>query len=221
MILSAGYGTRLKPYTDDVPKALVLYRNIPMINYQIERFKNIGVNELIVNAHHFSEQIVEHFLNNDFGIKCHVIVERDILGTGGGILNASEYLKDEESFFVINVDVDTDADLRRMMIHHDSVGPLATLAVQNRTTFRHLKFDHDMRFIGRGSEQVQDNYLNFAFNGIHIISGRMFDKGLEVKFDDILDIYTRVIKDGKEFVSGYDVGNSSFKDLGKIKNLLS
>ncbi|MEO8664520.1 MAG: sugar phosphate nucleotidyltransferase [Ignavibacteria bacterium] len=220
MILSAGYGTRLKPYTDELPKALVHYRNTPMIHYQIERLKNAGADEIIINAHHFSDQLADHFLKTDFGVKCNVIVEKEILGTGGGIINAGDFLKDEECFIVINVDVETDMDLRRMMICHDSLDPLATIAVQDRVTFRYLKFDDDMKLLGRGSPNVDEKNL-FAFNGVHIISGRIFNKGLKPVFEDIIKIYLDLTADKKEFVAGYDAGKSSFKDLGKLKNLLS
>ena len=220
MILSAGFGTRLKQYTETLPKALVLYRNIPMINYQIERLKKLGVDEIIVNAHHHSDKILEYFSRNKFGVKGYVIVEEEILGTGGGILNAGDFFKDEEYFLVMNVDIETDIDLQRMIIHNLSVNPFATIAVQKRRTRRYLEFDKEMKLIGRASDTSEKEDL-FAFNGIHIISGRIFKKGFEVKYEDILNIYFDVIKNGDEFISGYDAGDSQFKDLGKIENLLS
>lgn len=220
MILSAGFGTRLKQYTETLPKALVHYRNIPMINYQIERLKKLGVDEIVVNTHHHSNKIVDYFSQNHFGVDGYVIVEENILGTGGGILNAKEFFKDEDYFMVINVDIETDLDLQRMIIHHQSVNPFATIAVQKRRTKRYLEFDSEMRLTGRAHDK-SDEKNQFAFNGIHIISNRIFDKGFEVKYHDILNIYFEVMKDNKEFVSGYDAGESSFKDLGKIENLLS
>lgn len=220
MILSAGYGTRLKPYSDNLPKALVKYRNNPMINYQINRLKEAGADEIIINAHHFPKLLTEHFLKNNFGVKCSVIVEKNILGTGGGILNAVKFLKDEEYFLVINVDVDTNMDLRRIINYHESIQPFATIAVQKRSTLKYLSFDENMKLTGRGGEGIDEKNL-YGFNGIHIISNRIFNKGLKPKFEDILNIYFEVIADKKEFVAGYDAGSSSFKDLGKLKNLLS
>lgn len=179
MILSAGFGTRLKPHTDNLPKALVEYNKIPMVNYQIERLKKAGVNEIIVNAHHYSEKLLKYFSENDFGVKINVIVEEDILGTGGGILNAEKYLKDEEFFIVINVDVETDMSLTGMIEYHKSKNPFATIAVQKRNTKRYLEFDSQMNLIGRENKNSQKNNL-FAFNGIHIISTRIFYKGFEI-----------------------------------------
>ncbi|HMS64013.1 MAG TPA: sugar phosphate nucleotidyltransferase [Ignavibacteria bacterium] len=222
MILSAGFGTRLLPLTNDVPKALVKYKNIPMINYQIERLKNSGVNEIVVNAHHHSKKIIDYFSQNDFGIKINVIVEKEILGTGGGILNAFEYFQNEKSFLVINVDIDTDLNLSDLISFHDSGNSLATLAVQKRKSKKYLEFDSQNHLIGR--ENVNSNKENlFAFNGIHVISGRIYEKNIETEFKDILAVYFDIInnKNKSEYVCGFDSGKSTFKDIGKIENLNS
>jgi NDP-sugar pyrophosphorylase family protein len=220
MILAAGFGTRLKPYTDTKPKALVPYKGRPMIMHQIERLKDAGIEEIVVNAHHFSEQMREYFSAGTFGINGSLIVEEEILGTGGGIINAAELLKGSGSFLVINVDVDTDMDLKKMMKHHESVSPLATLAVQKRKSGRYLEFTSDMHLKCRENERSDKQFL-YAFNGIHIISERFLDMGLEEGFSDIIDLYLKATADGKHFVSGFDAGNCSFKDLGKPENLLN
>lgn len=220
MILSAGFGTRLYQYTENLPKALVEYRNVPMIKRQIERLKNIGVDEIVVNSHHFSDKLVEYFRNNTFGIDISLIIEDEILGTGGGILNTEDLFINENYFLVINVDVETDMDFERMIISHQSKNPFATLAVQKRNSVRKLEFDSEMKLTGRGTNRSERKNL-YSFNGIHIISNRIFKKGFEIKFEDIISLYLEVIKDGKEFISGYDAGDCSFKDLGKIEDLLS
>jgi len=218
MILSAGFGTRLAPYTDSLPKALIRHKNLPMINYQIEMLKKNGVNEIIVNAHHHYQKIIDYFSEFDFGINVNIIVENEILGTGGGILNASNYLKNEKFFIVINVDVETGLDLSGMIKYHKSFQPLATLAIQKRETKRYLEFDGQMNLKGRETDKSDKKNL-YAFNGIHIISNEIFKKNPEVKFEDILNIYFNLIKNGKGFVRGYDAGESSYKDLGKLENL--
>ncbi|MEO8209796.1 MAG: sugar phosphate nucleotidyltransferase [bacterium] len=220
MILSAGFGTRLIPYTNILPKALIKYQNIPMINYQIERLKNAGIKEIIVNAHHLPEKIIEYFSKNQFNLKINVIVEDEILGTGGGILNAEKFLKDEKFFLVMNVDIETDFEIGKIITHHKLHNPFATVVVQKRKTTKYLELDSGMKLVGRQNENSKEHNL-FAFNGIHIISNRIFKKGFKIKFEDILNIYFDVIKDKNEIVSGYDAGSSSFKDLGKIENLLS
>ncbi len=94
------------------------------------------------------------------------------------------------------------------------------LQFKKRLTTRHLTLDDDMKLVGRNYEHTDEKNL-YGFNGIHIISNRIFKKGLEIKFQGILEIYMDVIADKKEFVTGYDAGKSYFKDLGKLKNLFS
>ncbi|MEO6694217.1 MAG: sugar phosphate nucleotidyltransferase [Ignavibacteria bacterium] len=217
MILSAGFGTRLAPLTNNIPKALILHKNKPLVNYQIVHLKRYGVDEIIVNSHHHFEKIAKYFKENDFGVKVRVIVENEILGTGGGILNASEYFKNEKFFIVINVDVETDFDLTEMIKHHDSSSPLATLAIQKRVTKKFLEFDGKMYLTGREHPGSEKKNL-YAFNGIHIISCEIFNRKIEIGFKDIIDIYLDLITKG-DLVQGFDTGSCTFKDLGKRENL--
>ena len=217
MILSAGFGARLKPLTDSVPKALIEYKGTPMINYQVERMKKAGINEIIVNAHHHSGQIIKYFEENDFGVKIHVIVEKEILGTGGGILNAAGYLEDEDYFPVINVDIHTDINLKDLIRFTIEQKPFSTLAVQKRKTSRYLQFDDKMKLLKRSDDSSPAGSL-YAFNGMHIISSDIFRQGLEVKFSDIIDIYLEMKARGKK-IMGYDAGAVEFMDLGKHENL--
>lgn len=220
IILSAGFGTRLLPLTQFIPKALVPYKGIPMINYQIQKLINAGVNEIIVNAHHHSEKIEEYFSDNKFDVKIHVLPEKEILGTGGGILNASEYLKSENYFFAINVDVDSDFDITAMLPAALRKNPLAVIAVQKRKSGRMLEFDDNMILKRRESELSLKKNL-FAFNGMHLISSRIFGFNSDKKFLDIIELYFEAMKKNNEIIAGYDVMNSNFKDLGKNENLLA
>lgn len=218
MILSAGFGTRLKPLTDSIPKALVKHKQKPMVVHQIERLKNLGVDEIIVNAHHFSNKMEEFFNENNFGVKIILIEEEKILGTGGGILNVEEYLKDSDFFWVINVDIETDVDLDIMKNEWKKQNVLAMLLIQKRKTSRYLEFDGNMNLIGRAKPSENETKGLFAFNGVHIISPRIFEQKIQVEFKDIIDIYLKLIQEG-EIIKGFDAGNSSFKDLGKIEHL--
>ncbi len=220
MILAAGFGTRLKPFTDKQPKALLQYRGKPMILHQIERLQKAGIEEIVVNAHHFSEQMINYFSLNKFGIPGSLITEEEILGTGGGILNAHELLAGKGPFMVINVDIDTDMDLKRMMLHHESHKPLATIAVQKRKSGRYLEFTTDMHLRSRETDESDKKSL-YAFNGIHIISEEFFSLGFGEGYSDILDLYFKAVAGGGRFVSGYDAGHCNFRDLGKTANLLS
>jgi len=219
MILSAGYGKRLKPLTDNLPKALVNYKNVPMINHQIERLKKAGITEIIVNAHHLAEKIIEYFSKNDFGMKIHVIKENEILGTGGGILNAKKFFETEKFFLAVNADIETDFNLTKLIEFHKRSEPLASLLVQKRKSSRYLEFDSNMNLLGRENENSSAENL-FAFNGIHVISNKIFSLNYEIKFEDIINLYLEAIKSEGNFVKGFDAGKCVFMDLGKPENLL-
>lgn len=221
MILGAGFGTRLKPLTDNIPKALVEYKGKPMVVHQIERLKNLGIDEIIVNAHHFADKMEKFFSENNFGVKIILVIEEKILGTGGAILNVEEYLMNSDYFFVINVDIDTDFELNLMRQEWEKQNELAMLLVQKRKTSRYLEFGNNMNLLRRAKlsgDNGKNNKNLFAFNGIHIISPRIFDKNIQVEFKDIIDIYLKLAGEG-EIIKGFDAGNSSFKDLGKIEHL--
>jgi N-acetyl-alpha-D-muramate 1-phosphate uridylyltransferase len=214
MILAAGFGTRLKPLTDTLPKALVPFRNGTMISYQIEKLKLLGIKEIVVNAHHHSGLMEKYFLENDFRVKIDVIAEKDILGTGGGILNAEKFLGDEEYFLVINVDVYTDLNINKMIAFNQIHKPFASLCVQKRITSRFLVFDDNMILNSRvRSSVIEKNY--FAFDGIHIISGSIFNFRLPVIYSDILDLYMKLSAEKGIKVIGFDAGDSIFDDIGK------
>ncbi len=141
MILAAGLGTRLRPWTEKHPKALVPVGGVPMLERVIESLRNRGFNEIVVNAHHFADQIIDFLASKSFG-DVHILVSderRCLLDTGGGIVNALPLLcADERPFLVHNVDILTDADLVGLMARHDSDGAAATLLVSTRKSSRRL-----------------------------------------------------------------------------------
>ncbi|HEY5535824.1 MAG TPA: sugar phosphate nucleotidyltransferase [Ignavibacteria bacterium] len=217
MILAAGFGSRLKPLTDNTPKAMIVYKGKTLIKHQIERLKKAGVSEIVINAHHLADKLSDYIRVNDFGVKINVIEEKEILGTGGGVLNASFFLKNEKSFVVINVDVDTDFNLLDMFEYHQVHNSFVTLAIQKRKTKRYLEFDSELFLTRRANEHSQEKNL-FAFNGIHIISGDIFNEGFEIKYLDIIDLFLELIQRGRK-IKGFDMGLSGFKDIGKLQNL--
>lgn len=216
MILAAGFGTRLKPLTDKTPKALIPYKGKPLIVHQIDALKKLSINEIIINAHYLKEQVIEFFNNNRFGVKINISVEEEILGTGGGIINAEKYLKNESHFLVVNADVISDINFNQFSRKH-SMSILAVLAVQKRKTSRYLEFDDRMNFIGRATEKSDKENL-YAFNAMHMLSNKIFELGYKAEFKDIIDIYIEAVQNGKE-IKGYDVGDAEFKDIGKPENL--
>lgn len=218
MILAAGFGTRLKPITNNIPKALVPFRGETIISYQIKKLISLGIEEIVINTHHFSGLMEKYFSENDFGVKVNLLTEKVILGTGGGIMNAFEYLSDEHAFFVVNVDAFTNLNFPDMLSEFEKSKPVALLAVQKRKTSRYLEFEDGLILSGRvKSDIMEDNF--YAFNGIHLISNKIFQFNYKSDYKDIIDIYLEMVKDNS-IVKGYDSGNSYFIDLGKIENIM-
>lgn len=219
MILAAGYGTRLKPLTDKTPKALIEYKSKPLILYQIQRLKNIGINDITVNTHHYAKMIKEYLdsISEKLGINFNITYEPEILGTGGGIINAGNFLKNSEYSVICNVDIYTDFNLIEIIDYHIKRNPLATILVQKRKTTKYILLDNFMKLISRGNTNLQGEN-HFAFNGIHIISKKFFELNLPIKCCDIIDVYLDLIKKGFEII-GFDAGGTKFKDLGKLENL--
>ncbi|HYL65367.1 MAG TPA: nucleotidyltransferase family protein [Candidatus Methylomirabilis sp.] len=156
MILAAGLGTRLRPLTNDRPKALVEINGRTLLEITIERLKNFGVCELIVNVHHFAEMVVAFLKSkSNFGLRIEVSREDDLLlDTGGGLKKASWFFLEnssalDEPFLLHNVDVISSIDFSRMLQFHNEHHALATLAVQVRESSRQLLFNQDLQLCGR------------------------------------------------------------------------
>ena len=156
MILAAGLGTRLRPLTNDRPKALVEINGRTLLEITLARLRSFGVRDVIVNVHHFADMVVDYLKANDnFGMRIEISREEVLLDTGGGLKKAAQFfLEDEagEHFLLHNVDVISNIDFERMMQRHVESGAVATLAVQERASSRQLLFDEDDRLCGRKTE---------------------------------------------------------------------
>ena len=143
MIFAAGLGTRLKPLTDHLPKALVPVAGKPMLEHVILKLKAAGFTEIVINIHHFGEQIIGFLqANQHFGLTIHISDEREqLLDTGGGIQKASTFFQGNEPFLVHNVDILSDTDLKTLYDYHVQSGNDATLLASQRKTSRYLLFD--------------------------------------------------------------------------------
>lgn len=216
LILSAGFGTRLKPLTDTTPKALIPYKGKPLIVHQIEKLKAFDIEEIVVNVHHLKEKVIEFFATHKFGVRINLSVEEEILGTGGGIINTEKYFKNDPYFLVMNADIISNVNLQRFTRTY-TLDSLAVLAIQKRKTSRYLEFDDRKQLIRRANDN-SSNENKYAFNGMHLISSRIFELGYKAEFKDIIDIYLEQIEKGKK-IKGYDVGDADFKDIGKHENL--
>lgn len=232
MILAAGFGTRLRPWTLEHPKALVPVGGVPMLERVILNLKQQGFNDIVVNLHHFGEQIIDFLRQRDFGVRVRISDERgELLDTGGGILKASSMLcEDNRPFLVHNVDVLSNANLRYLMnIHSSDVD--ATLLVSDRESSRKLVFDCDMNMVAWHDlnkdiyrpdtfESFAREYVDYAFSGIHVLSQRVFENMNRLGFEggfSIMDYYIRVAEEHR--VKGWLDKKLQLLDIGKPETL--
>lgn len=230
MILAAGLGTRLRPLTDDRPKALVEIAGRTLLEITLSRLRGFGVREVIINVHHRAEMIVEYLKKNDnFGMGIEISREEILLDTGGGLKKAAYFfLADsaEQPFIVHNVDVISTIDLGRMVQSHIESQALATLAVQEREASRHLLFDQEHRLCGRRAARDSkaklvgspENLQALAFSGIHVISPRFLAMMIEEGVFSIISSYLRLAGQGEKIV-GFRADEYYWRDLGKPENV--
>lgn len=223
MIFAAGLGTRLRPLTNDRPKALVEVAGLTMLEIAIRKLKNAGVDQFVVNLHHFGDKIRTFLESKDhFGSDIRFSDESDLLlDTGGGLKKAGAFLGGDEPFFLYNVDILTDLNLRNLYHAHMETRPLATLAVKSRPGSRFLLFDRDYRLCGwknfkTGEEKISIALVRpnpLAFSGIHLVEPEIFDLITENGVFSIIDVYLRLA--GQHWIKGFDHHNDFWIDLGK------
>jgi NDP-sugar pyrophosphorylase family protein len=232
MILAAGLGTRLRPLTDDRPKALVEIAGRTLLEITLSRLRAFGVREVIINVHHFADMVVEYLRKNDhFGMRIEVSREEVLLDTGGGLKKAAWFFLENPSpldqpFFLHNVDVISTIDLGRMLQFHAQHQALATLAVQDRATSRHLLFDRQLQLCGRRSGRDQTPELirpslkvqALAFSGIHIISPRIFAMMTEEGIFSIIPSYLRLAAQDERILA-FRTDEYYWRDMGRPENL--
>ena len=212
MVLAAGLGTRLRPLTDTRPKALVEIAGRTLLEITLERLRASGIDQVIINVHHFADMMVEYLkAKNNFGMHIQISREETLLDTGGGLKKAAWFFSgDTEPFVLHNVDVITTIDLRSMAQYHHTNRALATLAVQDRPTSRPLAFDEHLQLRGRGP--------GFAFSGIHVISPQLLPRLTEDGAFSIIDSYLRLASEGEKIL-GFRADQYSWRDVGRLKDL--
>lgn len=227
MIFAAGLGTRLKPFTNNHPKALAVVNGKPLLQRNIEYLKSFGINEIVINVHHFADQIIE-FLedNNYFGIEITISDETDqVLETGGGLVKAKANF--EEDFLVMNVDILTDLNLADFIKAHQENKALVTLAVSDRNSSRKLFFNKQNELKGwrnlKTEEEIKavdslDNCKDLAFSGIHVISPSLFDKITEKGKFSIMKVYMDLMQ--TESILGFDHSGGILIDVGRPESVL-
>jgi NDP-sugar pyrophosphorylase family protein len=218
MVLAAGLGTRLRPLTNDRPKALVEIAGRTLLEITLERLRAFGIHEVIINVHHFADKMIDYLKAHDnFGMRLEVSREERLLDTGGGLKQAAWFF-DDEPFVLHNVDVISTIDLRRMVQFHTDNRALATLAVQNRTTSRYLLFDDHQQLRGRQSTPDPDG-RTLAFSGIHVISPRLLPMMTEEGAFSIITSYLNIAARGERILA-FRADEYYWRDLGKPENIL-
>jgi NDP-sugar pyrophosphorylase family protein len=231
MILAAGLGTRLRPLTNDRPKALVEIAGRTLLEITLARLRAFGVREVIVNVHHLADQIVQYLkANANFGMHIEVSREEVLLDTGGGLKKAGwfflEVSSHDEPFLLHNVDVISTIDFARMVQAHQANGALATLAVQERESSRQLLFDEHGQLCGRrAGREAKPEIVRpsprtqaLAFSGIHVISPRLLARITEEGVFSIITSYLRLASEG-EHIAAFRADEYYWRDLGKPADL--
>jgi NDP-sugar pyrophosphorylase family protein len=233
MVLAAGLGTRLRPLTNDRPKALVEVGSRTLLEITLARLSEFGIRDVIINVHHFADMIESYLrANNNFGLHIELSRENDhLLDTGGGLKKAGWFFQDQgdkqKPFLLHNVDVVSNIDVAQMLKLHVEHNALATLAVQDRTTSRHLLFDDSLELCGRGSgrdgkselTRSEQNPQPLAFCGIHVISPRFIPMMTEDGAFSIIDSYLRVADQGEKIL-GFRADEYFWRDLGKAEQIV-
>jgi mannose-1-phosphate guanylyltransferase len=240
MILAAGLGTRLRPLTNDRPKALVEIGGRALLEITLTRLRDFGIRDVIINVHHFAEKI-ESYLDakNNFGMHIELSREEVLLDTGGGLKKAGYFFLDsgkkdvgrevagkEEPFLLHNVDVISNIDFKQMLKYHLENKALATLAVQDRETSRYLLFDNSLQLCGRragrdGKAELVRPAANpqpLAFSGIHMISPRFIPLMNEEGAFSIIESYLRLAKQ-KEKILAFRADQYYWRDLGRPEHV--
>jgi mannose-1-phosphate guanylyltransferase len=216
MVLAAGFGTRLRPLTDRRPKALMPVANRPILAWSMDYLRNYGATDIIVNAHHHHEQVVNYVRRHPpNGVRAETRVEPQILGTGGGIKNVEDFFG-PEPFVVINVDILTDIDLEAALHDHRTSGALVTLVLHDCPLYNQIQVDRNRNIIDIG-KAAQPGRL--AFTGIHIIDPRVLAMISAGVFSDIIDCYRTLIRAG-EPVKAYVSRNHYWRDIGSVAEYL-
>jgi len=227
MILAAGYGTRLKPITNNIPKALVGVNNITLLENAINTVAKFGFDDVLINIHYLAEKIKNFIDNNNFSVKVTISDEsKRLLDIGGGLKNVSWFF-DNEPFLLFNVDIVSDINLSKMMEFHKSSEALVTLATRKRKSSRYLLFDEDNKLVGwrndkNGEEKLVRKSDTFfkqtAFSGIHIIEPKIFELMPKKNKFSIIELYLNLAND--YWLQSYDHSDSQWVDAGEKQGLI-
>lgn len=227
LIFAAGKGTRLKPFTDHHPKALATVNGIPLLERNINYLKSFGIQDFVINIHHFGNQIVDFLKKNDyFGCTIEVSDEsEELLETGGGLVFARKFLDHGEDFLIMNADILTNINIDALVSYHKKIKDFATLAVSDRESSRKLLFNDEMVLRGwlnvqTGEQRLAEFNKGFkalAFSGVHCINPSIFNKIKRTGKFSIMEEYLDLMH--TEHIHGF-VHNSILIDVGRPESVI-
>jgi N-acetyl-alpha-D-muramate 1-phosphate uridylyltransferase len=227
MIFSAGLGTRFKPWTDTHPKALAIVNGKSLLQRNIEYLRQYGITDVVVNVHHFPEQIIEAIkINKGWGSNVVISDESDeVLETGGGLMNARYLLESDKPFISLNVDILTNLNLNKLMSFHQQHKPLVTFGVTNRKSSRVLLFDKDNRLCGwknlqTGQEKIsidKPHIVEKAYSCVVIYQPEIFSLIKQTGKFSIMDTYLDLA--AEHVILGYDHSGDNLVDVGKPESV--
>lgn len=227
MIFAAGLGTRFKPWTDKHPKALAIVNGKSLLQRNVEYLQQYGIKDVIVNVHHFADQIIDVIdKSNGWGSNIIISDETDeVLETGGGLLKAKGLFKPGERFITCNADFLTDLDINKLIEFHEQKKSLITFAVTNRKTSRYLLFDEDYRLCGwrnvnTGQDRIsisKNNYIEKAYSCVVVFEYDIFKLiPFSGKFS-VIDVYLALAANYP--IYGYDHSGDRLVDVGKPESI--
>lgn len=227
MIFSAGLGTRFKPWTDKHPKALAPVNGKSLLQRNVEYLQQYGITDVIVNVHHFADQIIDAIKkNNGWGSNIIISDETDVvLETGGGLLKARDRFKPGEKFITCNVDILTDLDLNKLLAFHEKHKPLISFGVTNRKTSRYLLFNEHDRLCGwrntkTGEEKISipnDVLIQKAYSCVVVFEYDIFNLIPFTGKFSLMDVYLHLAKE--HLILGYDHSGDRLVDVGKPESV--
>jgi NDP-sugar pyrophosphorylase family protein len=227
MIFAAGLGTRLKPLTENIPKALAPFNGQPLLWHAIKSLEEIGVERIVVNVHHYASQIIDYVRNNQWKVDVVISDESDtLLDTGGGLLKAQSLFIPNKPIFIRNVDIITSTNIESFIYSHRTNQNDATLMVKKRSTSRYLSFDEEMQLCGWKNIKTQEEIkvcdvcksTDLAFSGMHIIEPHVLSALGTIRPFSIIQAYLSLAKEHQ--VKGFRVAdNEPWFDVGTIEKL--
>lgn len=226
MILAAGLGTRLAPFTHHHPKALAKVGGMTVLEWNIRYLQSFGIREVVVNVHHFADQIEAAVANaSGWGAQVAISDERQaVLETGGGVLHAAHFFEPDPAFVVMNVDVLTNLDLGRLIRYHQEKAPLASLAVMQRNSSRYLLFNEHQELVGWKNDKTNElkglSGTPAAFSGIQVLSRTFVEEIQRAGKFSLIDAYLDCAFSGGQIL-GFDHTGDIFTDIGKPESLLA